>query len=140
GAEHIGDLPRLCHELCGIVTFSHLEQLDGGVEKAERARVAVAQLQRLVEPHEQATRERDDLAERQKRAAEKLRANAAVRQKLEDIRIRYMALVVSTNVQGRGFELERVMYDLFELFDLDPKASFRNTGEQIDGAFALEGT
>lgn len=32
------------------------------------------------------------------------------------------------------------MYDLFELFDLDPKASFRNTGEQIDGAFALEGT
>jgi hypothetical protein len=140
GDEHIGDLTRLCHELCGIVTFSHLEQLDGGAEKAERARVAVAQLQRLVEPHEQATRERDDLAERQKRAAEKLRANAAVRQKLEDIRTRYMALVVSTNVQGRGFELERVMYDLFELFDLDPKASFRNTGEQIDGAFALEGT
>jgi hypothetical protein len=32
------------------------------------------------------------------------------------------------------------MYDLFELFDLDPKASFRNTGEQIDGAFSLEGT
>ena len=32
------------------------------------------------------------------------------------------------------------MYDLFNLFDLDPKASFRNTGEQIDGAFSLEGT
>jgi hypothetical protein len=32
------------------------------------------------------------------------------------------------------------MYDLFELFDLDPKASFRNTGEQIDGAFSLDGT
>ncbi len=32
------------------------------------------------------------------------------------------------------------MYDIFELFDLDPKASFRNTGEQIDGAFSLEGT
>jgi len=29
---------------------------------------------------------------------------------------------------------------MFELFDLDPKASFRNTGEQIDGAFSLEGT
>ena len=51
-----------------------------------------------------------------------------------------MSLVISTNAQGRGFELEKVMYDLFELFDLDPKASFRNTGEQIDGAFALEGT
>jgi hypothetical protein len=51
-----------------------------------------------------------------------------------------MALVVSQNVQGRGFELEKVMYDLFELFDLDPKASFRNTGEQIDGAFSFDGT
>ena len=27
-----------------------------------------------------------------------------------------------------------------KLFDLDPKASFRNTGEQIDGAFSLAGT
>ena len=31
------------------------------------------------------------------------------------------------------------MYDLFRLFDLDPKASFRITGEQIDGAFTLQG-
>ena len=44
------------------------------------------------------------------------------------------------NPQQRGFELERFMLDLFELFDLDPKAAFRNVGEQIDGAFALEGT
>lgn len=51
-----------------------------------------------------------------------------------------MALVVSTNAQARGFELEKIMLDLFELFDLDPKASFRNVGEQIDGAFACEGT
>src|SRR5690349_15214168 len=102
--QHIGDLTRLCHEACSITTFSHLEQLDGGAEKAERARVAVAQLKGLVEPHEQVARERDDLAERQKRATDKLRANAAVRQKLQDIKTRYMALVVSTNVQGRGFE------------------------------------
>ena len=29
---------------------------------------------------------------------------------------------------------------LFDLFDLDPKASFKITGEQIDGAFSFEGT
>lgn len=115
--EHLGDLTRLCHAVCEITVFRHLEQLEGGAEKAERARAAVAQLKQLVEPHQQAQNEGDDLAERQKRAAEKLRANAAVRQKLEDIKSRYMALVVSQNVQGRGFELEKVMYDLFELFD-----------------------
>jgi hypothetical protein len=138
--KHVGDLTRLCHEVCVVTTFGHLEQLDGGSEKAERARKAIVQLKRLVEPHDQMRKEQDDLVERQKRAAEKLRANAAVRLKLEDVKRRYMALVMSTNLQGRGFELEKVMYDLFELFDLDPKASFRNTGEQIDGAFSLEGT
>jgi len=51
-----------------------------------------------------------------------------------------MTLVVSTDRQKRGFDLEKILYDLFELFDLDPKASFRNTGEQIDGAFSLDGT
>jgi Restriction endonuclease len=33
-----------------------------------------------------------------------------------------------------------LLYDIFELFDLDPKAAFKNVGEQIDGAFALQGT
>ncbi|SRR6266550_1518215 len=84
-------------EVCAITTFRHLEQLDGGAEKAERARNAVAQLKRLVEPHEHAQKENDDLTERQQRAAAKLKANAAVRRKLEEIRARYMALVASAN-------------------------------------------
>lgn len=138
--EYLGDLTRLCHDVCEIRSFRHLEQLEGGAEKAERARVAINQLKSLLEPHEQVKKEQDELIERQRRAAEKLQSNVAVRQKLEDIKNRYMALVVSPNAQGRGFELEKVMYDLFELFDLDPKASFKNTGEQIDGAFSLDST
>lgn len=138
--KHIGDLTRLCHDVCNVTSFRHLEQLDGGAQKAERARSAVGQLKRLVEPHEELQKERDEIAERQRSSAEKLKVNAAVRQKLENIKARYSALVMSQDPQGRGFELEKVMYDLFELFDLDPKASFRNTGEQIDGAFALDGT
>ncbi|HUO14239.1 MAG TPA: hypothetical protein VMX38_04565 [Verrucomicrobiae bacterium] len=138
--KYLGDLTRLCHEVCTIASFAHLEQLEGGPEKASRARAAVAQLKSLLEPHDQIKREQDDLVERQKRASEKLKANAAVREKLEELKGRYMALVTSTIAQTRGYELEKVMYDLFELFDLDPKASFRNTGEQIDGAFSLSGT
>ena len=87
--KHIGDLTRLCHEVCNVTSFRHLEQLDGGAQKAERARSAVAQLKRLVEPHQELQKERDDLAERQRKSAEKLKANAAVRQKLEDIKARY---------------------------------------------------
>lgn len=138
--KHLGDLTKLCYELCSITTFTHLQQLEGGEQKAQRARAAIAQLKTLVEPHQNVQKEHDEFKERQKQAQAKLKASAAVRQKLEDIKVRYMALVMSPNAQGRGFELEKIMYDIFELFDLDPKASFRNTGEQIDGAFSLEGT
>ena len=36
--------------------------------------------------------------------------------------------------------MEKVIKGLFDLFDLDPKASFKIVGEQIDGAFSFEGT
>lgn len=137
---HIGDLTKICYEICKITDFSHLKQLDDGSQKVEKARSAVAQLKQLVEPHQDVKKEQDEVKKRQEQAANKLKENKAVRQKLEAIKNRYMALVISDNVQGRGFELEKIMYELFELFDLDPKASFKNLGEQIDGAFSLEGT
>lgn len=138
--KHLGDLTKLCYEACSLTMFSHLEQLEGGAQKAQRAKAAIAQLKTLVEPHQDAKKEQEELKQRQQQAQAKLKASAAVRQKLEDIKGRYMTLVSSPNAQSRGFELEKIMYDIFELFDLDPKASFRNTGEQIDGAFALDGT
>jgi hypothetical protein len=139
-AAHVGDLTKLCYELCKLTDFSHLKPLDDGPQKAERARSAVNQLKQLVEPHQDIRKEQDEIKRRQEMAAKKLRENAAVRQKLEAIKVRCMALVGSDNAQSRGFELERVMYELFELFDLDPKASFKNLGEQVDGAFSLDGT
>lgn len=138
--KYVGDLTKICYELCKITDFSHLKQLDDGTSKVERARAAVAQLKQLVEPHQEVCREHDEIEKRQELAAQKLRDNVAVRQKLEQIKSRYLTLLCADNAQGRGFELEKIMYDLFELFDLDPKASFKNLGEQVDGAFALEGT
>lgn len=138
--KHLGDLTKICYELCKLTDFSHLKRLDDGAQKAEKARSAINQLKQLVEPHQDIKKEQDDIKRRQELAAKKLRENSAVRQKLEAIKARYMALVSSDNAQSRGFELERVMYELFELFDLDPKASFKNLGEQIDGAFSLDGT
>lgn len=137
---HLGDLTKICYELCSLSDFSHLKPLDDGPQKVEKARNAVNQLKQLVEPHQDIKREQDDIKRRQELAATKLRENAAVRQKLEAIKVRYMSLVSSDSAQSRGFELERVMYELFELFDLDPKASFKNLGEQLDGAFSLDGT
>ena len=138
--KHLGDLTRLCAQVTAMCSFEHLRVLDGGPDKARRAETAVAQLREIVEPHEILQDEDRAMRERQRQAADKLRTNAAVRSKLEEVKGRYLAVAVGTDRQARGYELERLLYDLFELFDLDPKASFRNLGEQIDGAFSLDGT
>lgn len=31
--QYLGDLTRLCYEVCNISSFQHLEQLDGGTQK-----------------------------------------------------------------------------------------------------------
>lgn len=138
--KHLGDMKKVCYEVCKITDYSHLKQLEDGAQKAAKAKAAVDQLRHLVEPHQDVKKEQEDIKKRQELAAKKINANVAVRQKLEAIKTNYMALVSSENAQTRGFELEKIMYELFELFDLDPKASFKNSGEQIDGAFSLEGT
>ena len=128
------------YEVGKMDNFRHLEQLDDGSAKAERARRAVQDLRHIISAHDTVVNEEQHIEVRRKGAAEKLQKSKAVLEKLEDIRSRYMNLVTSTSPQQRGFELEKILYDMFDLFDLDPKASFRNTGEQIDGALSLEGT
>lgn len=138
--RYLSSLTRLCFEITHITSFRHLEQLDGGEQKARRAREAVEQLRQLVEPHQDRMRGEEEIEKRRKERAEKLKTNSAVRAKLRDLNSRFLLIATGSSPQTRGFDLERLMYDLFELFDLDPKASFKNTGEQIDGAFSLDGT
>lgn len=136
----LASLTRLCYDVTEMRSFPHLEQLDGGKQKATKAREAVEQLRQLVDTHTDSEREDQAIRKRQEDYQERIRQSAAVREKLEELKQQFMGIDIGTNPQQRGFELERLMIDLFELFDLDPKAAFRNIGEQIDGAFTLEGT
>jgi hypothetical protein len=93
----------------------------------------------LVQTHDELIQKEREAQEKRKTEESRRDTRKAVAAGLEDLRQRYVALVMELNTNKRGFQLEKVMYDLFRLFDLDPKASFRITGEQIDGAFTLQG-
>jgi hypothetical protein len=54
-----------------------------------------------------------------------------------ELKRRYEELAVMDDAQERGRALEPLLRDLFALFDLDPRAAFTLTGEQIDGSFTL---
>ncbi|MEH7460085.1 hypothetical protein V7183_23655, partial [Bacillus sp. JJ1127] len=138
--KNLGDIRRILHEVTQMKSFRHLEQIEDGKRKAERAKAAVYDLKRAIEEHDAQIKETEAIRKRRMENMAKVRESRALLTRLDEIKQRYSHLVISKNHHRRGFELEKILYDTFELFDLDPRASFRNIGEQIDGAFSLEGT
>jgi hypothetical protein len=137
--RYLGDIRKLFYEVSIMAKFPHLEHLEDSKSKMSRAVAAVTELKIIIDTHDKVTKESDKIDERRKSESERLQSNVAVREKLSNIKKDYYVLISSTDHNQRGYQLEKIMYDIFELFDLDPKASFKNTGEQIDGAFCLEG-
>ncbi len=67
------------------------------------------------------------------RATETLR-----RGRLADLKRKYDLLDTNPDLQGRGYELQDLLRELFDLFQLQPHRPFRVVGEQIDGSFVLD--
>ena len=138
--EYQADLLRLMTEVARVDDFSHLERLEGGKEKAAAARASIRALRKLTAVHEALFEEQKRMEERRRKAHEELLRTTAVRAKLEDLTKEYYRLLNSQEPQQRGYQLEKIIRELFELFDLDPRASFKIVGEQIDGAFTFDAT
>ncbi|MDM5233842.1 restriction endonuclease [Lysinibacillus pakistanensis] len=138
--KNLGDIRRLFNEVSKMNTFNHLEHLEDGASKVLKARNAVLALKEEISKNDASIKKIRQESEKKRMEYEKLVKSNAFLVKLDEIKTNYYQLTSRTDAQQRGFELEKIMYDLFDLFDLDPKASFRNVGEQLDGAFTLEGT
>lgn len=132
------DLLKLITEVTAISDFTHLERLDDGKEKAKAARQSIEALRKLMGSYKDVLEEQKLQEQRRQSKYERILKIQGVQTKIEEIKREYYQLVSSTNPQARGFQLEKIMRELFNLFDLDPKASFRIMGEQIDGAFTFD--
>jgi hypothetical protein len=138
--EFQADLLRLTTEVTHIDDLSHLAQLDDGAAKVTKAKTAVAALKKLTTAHEFLHEEQRKVEERRNAAFQKLMKTTLVQKKLAELTKSYYGLLGSDDSQARGYALEKLLKELFTLFDLDPKASFKIAGEQIDGAFSFDGT
>ncbi|HEV7670443.1 MAG TPA: hypothetical protein VGS22_18140 [Thermoanaerobaculia bacterium] len=139
--DHQADLLRLLTEVSRVEDFSHLERLDGGLEKAKIAKASVRALRKLTQGHEELFAEQKKMEERRQKAHAELLRTTAVQEKLEESKKDYFALLgTSGSPQRRGYRLEKIIRELFAIFDLDPRASFKIVGEQIDGAFTFDAT
>lgn len=134
------DILRLMSAISHINDFSHLRKLEDGLSKAKSAEAAVEALRMQLKGHEDVEEEARQAETRREQAHARLLRVSEVQRQLEEMKNEYFELVGSDDPKQRGFLLEKIIKNLFNLFDLDAKASFKITGEQIDGAFSFEGT
>lgn len=137
---HQKQLLRLMSEVASMTSFAHLARLEDGETKVAQARDAVQALSSQVGGIDAFLDEESEIEKRRERASEQRLKTDAVRQHLQALTTEYLDLLTSEDPQGRGYKLEKILHSLFSLFDLDPKASFKVTGEQIDGAFTFDST
>jgi len=79
-----------------------------------------------------------DTARSTGRVADSTAPDAARTAGLVELRTRFYSLAADPDRQAAGRALEKLLNDLFRLFDLEPRQPFRVKGEQIDGSFILD--
>jgi hypothetical protein len=97
-------------------------------DKVAQAQRAVAKLRKQYDGHAAIRAEREAAEERRRATREGWERARADLVKLDELRRRATALLTE-EPQKRCYELEKLLCDRFDLFDLDPKASFKIVGE-----------
>lgn len=134
------DLLTLMLATADIGDPAHLKRLDDGEKKYKDAKVAIDDLKSKVEPYRALRQEAEETSRRIAEEHARAELRQAVSEKLSELKSLFYEVVSAQDPQSRGYSLEKLIGDLFALFDIDAKASFKISGEQIDGAFTYEGT
>ena len=130
---------RLVEELC------RMDRPHADAEDPVKGKAALADLRRkaqasavLVDPDVAATKNRRATAEQKQRAIEQRRQRLA---QVKDAFFGLLTLNPTTQAerQKRGYDLERVLVDLFAVHDLAYKPPYRSSHEQVDGSFHFRG-
>jgi hypothetical protein len=133
------DLLRLFDAVMHFDDYSHLKQWDDSETKIKRAKESVAALRTHAQSYFVLQEEKERAQQRKIAHQEMMKERESFQQKVAELKQRFNSLVVEANAQRRGYLLESFLNELFVIFDLDPKESFKIVGEQIDGAFTFEG-
>jgi len=134
------DLLNLINYTSSITNFDHLKRWDDAQDKIIKAKSAVQSLKSQTGGYFEALKEQESIAEKRQQHNANINASSDFQKKLSELRESFFQLTKNISPQERGFGLEKFLNALFELFDLQPKQSYRILGEQIDGAFSYEGT
>lgn len=134
------DLMALLLNVTDKTDFPELEFWDDDGSKTKKAKLAVDNLRKQTVGYIQLTKEEELAKQRRKETEKRIAKKASIEEELQELKDLFNKLATNSNFQQRGFQFEKFLNNLFLLYELDPKSSFKNYGEQIDGAFTFDST
>jgi hypothetical protein len=134
------DLLRLIYHVSNMSDFSHLKKWENSDDLIKNAKNSVAVLRNHCSSYFDLQAEKEMQEQRRQAHIASINEKQGFSNKLSAIKKQFENMSQSGNAQARGYEFEQLLNDLFSLYDLQPKKSFKILGEQIDGAFTFEGT
>jgi hypothetical protein len=133
-------LLQVMSDVAAMNDFPRLAWLEDADEKTAQARQAVNRLREYMTPYEEQLAAQREAESRIAAARSERQLRQATSDALERAKSDYYTLLAMEDPQRRGFAFEPWLSNLFDLFDLDPRGSFRVAGDQIDGGFTLDNT
>lgn len=136
------DLLHLLRETSNMSDFSHLEfwDKDGTKNLIPRAKQAVEKLRAQTKGYFDALQELKKTSEKRADTIQKVNQTVSFAEKLDSLKREFIELATSSDAQQRGYKLEKLLNELFKLFNLFPKEAYKVRGEQIDGSFTFDST
>lgn len=120
-------------------SFPNLVGQDDSERMIAQAVAAVAELRKWTQRHQEIIDDHEEYARDLAQAAENASRNQAFAEALGRLKDEFLRMHgTAGDAQARGLALERFLYELFKLFDLEPRAAYSLEREQIDGAFSFD--
>ena len=120
------DLMNLLIAVTDLTDFPQLEFWDDDGTKKQRAIKAVENLRKHTKGYIQITKEQEEAKKRREKTESSIAKNKSLKSELAKLKKLFNKLATNNNYQQRGFEFEKFLNALFELYELDPKSSFKN--------------
>lgn len=134
------DILKLIQETGNFNDFSHLKMWDDADTKIKKAKTAVEKLRNQTKGYFDTIEELKKAEQSRETNQAKIKESITYQQRLDELKANFFEIAINDNHQNRGHQLEKFLNELFTFFDLDPKSSFKITGEQIDGSFTFDNT
>ncbi len=118
--------------------LSLLKRPDPEATDRRTGAAAIARLKEAITEHQVTlSGERAAVKDRARKQEIRLAAQASKAQRLAELKAKYTALTegAAGTPQRRGYELEDLFGDLFELYEIPHRRSYRTPTEQIDASF-----